>query len=513
MTQSHSDKQDDHQSRLASIGQIAAGIAHEVRNPLTAVKGFLQLLQKQNPHAYIEIAQQELENAIATLQNLLSVAKPDLEDEPITSFSLCTELQSILSLFQDQVYKVAVETKFEHRDTEISGRKNQLKRTFFNMIKNAFEAIPSKGKISIHHYREGDTVHVKISDTGVGIPSEKLKLLGTPFFTTKSEGTGMGLVYVFSTVYQHGGKIDVESKVGEGTTFHFQFPLYLNAGKEVAVLDLLYEEGVSLHDFIRNNRQEFERQLFIEAIGVKDAIQDVHQTGEIDLIGNVHKLVELTLEHKDMEISQFAQEVGHLWARHPNLNLSVKLEWFHAVRRVLWGFLYNYELLSGNKSNSEQFFAMERQINNSLDTFIRNFFMSCIAYKEEQLKSHKAIIDDLSVPIIPITASVSICPLLGAVDGNRVKAMQQKVLQQIGESETQTLYIDISSAVLSDHDTVRKLFKMMDGITYMGCSVVVTGLRPEVAVMLIELDLALNERIQIKSTLRQAMEELGICEH
>ena len=77
----------------------------------------------------------------------------------------------------------------------------------------------------------------------------------------------------------------------------------------------------------------------------------------------------------------------------------------------------------------------------------------------------------------------------------------------------QTLYIDISSAVLSDHDTVRKLFKMMDGITYMGCSVVVTGLRPEVAVMLIELDLALNERIQIKSTLRQAMEELGICEH
>jgi len=151
LTQSHSDKQDDHQSRLASIGQIAAGIAHEVRNPLTAVKGFLQLLQKQNPHAYIEIAQQELENAIATLQNLLSVAKPDLEDEPITSFSLCTELQSILSLFQDQVYKVAVETKFEHRDTEISGRKNQLKRTFFNMIKNAFEAIPSKGKISIHH--------------------------------------------------------------------------------------------------------------------------------------------------------------------------------------------------------------------------------------------------------------------------------------------------------------------------------------------------------------------------
>ncbi|GIQ64618.1 hypothetical protein PACILC2_31860 [Paenibacillus cisolokensis] len=124
------DKWDDHRSRLASVGQIAAGIAHEVRNPLTAVKGFLQLLQKQSPHSYIEIAQQELDNAIATLQNLLHVSREDLEDEPMTKLSLCAELESILNLFQDQLYRVTIEKHFEHEEAEIVGRRNQLKKAF-----------------------------------------------------------------------------------------------------------------------------------------------------------------------------------------------------------------------------------------------------------------------------------------------------------------------------------------------------------------------------------------------
>jgi len=84
---------------LASVGQIAAGIAHEVRNPLTAVKGFLQLLQEQSPHNYLDIAQEELDNAISTLQNLLNVSKADSEDEQPVRIRLCTELESLLGLF------------------------------------------------------------------------------------------------------------------------------------------------------------------------------------------------------------------------------------------------------------------------------------------------------------------------------------------------------------------------------------------------------------------------------
>lgn len=269
-----SDKRDEHNLRLASVGQIAAGIAHEVRNPLTAVKGFLQLLQEQAPHNYIDIAQQELDNAISTLQNLLNVSKPDAEDEPVTRFSLCAELESLLSLFQDQIYRVTIEKSFEQPEVEISGRKNQLKRAFFNILKNSFEAIPGKGTIRISHSCDNNMVYVSISDSGVGIPREKLMLLGTPFFTTKSEGTGMGLTYVYSTVYQHGGSIRVESEEGQGTTFLLEFPLNVPVDKGVVVMDLQYEQGIQLKDFLNINKDEFEQRLLNEAVNIRDIIQE-----------------------------------------------------------------------------------------------------------------------------------------------------------------------------------------------------------------------------------------------
>ncbi|MGV3464360.1 MAG: histidine kinase dimerization/phospho-acceptor domain-containing protein [Heyndrickxia sp.] len=101
----HNNVQDQDQiaiDRLASVGQIAAGIAHEVRNPLTAVKGFLQLLKSEYPDSsYIDIASDELENALSTMQNLLNISKPDFADEEYSYINLCSELESTLYLFQD----------------------------------------------------------------------------------------------------------------------------------------------------------------------------------------------------------------------------------------------------------------------------------------------------------------------------------------------------------------------------------------------------------------------------
>jgi signal transduction histidine kinase len=137
-------RRDSHLSQLASVGQIAAGIAHEVRNPLTAVKGFLQLLQKEEEHAYLDIAQSELENALVTLNNLLPVSKPDLEDEDPQSIHLATELESILNLFLDKLYKIEIVTDFQSTDATIVGKKNQFKKAFFNLIKNAIESIEGR---------------------------------------------------------------------------------------------------------------------------------------------------------------------------------------------------------------------------------------------------------------------------------------------------------------------------------------------------------------------------------
>jgi two-component sensor histidine kinase/anti-anti-sigma regulatory factor len=217
----------DHRlDRLASVGQIAAGIAHEVKNPLTVVKGFLQLLRQEAPHKYLDYAFTELENAISTMENLLHVSKPDLANEPFDIIDLCSELDSVLHLFQERFYQVSVHKQFWDTDARIYGKRNPLKKALFNLLKNAFEAIPDDGVITITHTRASNHVIVSIADSGCGIPVDKLALLGTPFYTSKVDGTGIGLTQVFTTIYEHGGFIRVRSELDVGTDFLLHLPLW-----------------------------------------------------------------------------------------------------------------------------------------------------------------------------------------------------------------------------------------------------------------------------------------------
>ncbi|KIL49061.1 ATP-binding protein [Jeotgalibacillus campisalis] len=212
------------QDKLASVGQIAAGIAHEVKNPLTAVKGFLQLLEESHPHAYLTTMKSELNIAINTLTNLLHVSKPDLYEEEIVPIYLCKEVDALLLLFQDRFYDIKVELFLKDTEIYILGKRNLFLKAFFNLFKNAIEAIEGNGKITIEHFILGDTVHIKMHDTGVGIPKDKIKLLGTPFYTSKTQGTGLGLTQVFTTIIDHGGTLTINSHVDCGTTFHIQLP-------------------------------------------------------------------------------------------------------------------------------------------------------------------------------------------------------------------------------------------------------------------------------------------------
>ncbi|WP_218092517.1 ATP-binding protein [Paenibacillus solanacearum] len=505
-----SDEQNNHLTRLASVGQIAAGIAHEVRNPLTAVKGFLQLLQEQSPHTYLDIAHQELDNAISTLQDLLNVSKPDLDDEPYQSINLCVELDAILNLFQDKMYKIRVERKYENVDLEIMGRKNQLKRAIFNVIKNAFESISDEGTVSVRHSLDADgkQARIIISDTGSGIPKEKLALLGTPFFSTKSEGTGMGLVQVFSTVYQHGGTIDIDSEESRGTTFCIRVPMERSRASGVVELDLTYRPDMSLEQFMLHNKEAFEESLLNEAMNLRELLVDIQTIGSIDLLQNAHKLVIFLVRNQHYEIMNFAKEEGMLWAKQPSLNLSVKLEWFQSIRRVLWSFLYNYDRLCGTAVTRESYYSQERQINSTLDIFLQQFVVSYTTIKDELIQAHQEMINDLSVPIIPMSSSISILPLLGTVDTHRAKMIREKVLHQVGKMQIQTLLIDMSGVALLDAVVADHLFKIVNGIGFMGCSAVITGIRPEIANTMVELGIQFNDKVKVKGTLQQAFEEI-----
>lgn len=215
-----------HFDKIASIKQLTAGIVHEVRNPLSAVKGFLHLLKEENNPKYVNTMEVELNKALATLNNLLHVTKPDFQDEPSFPINLCQELDSISYLFHEKLFNIKIEKNYADEGVMIIGKRNLLIKALFNLIKNAIEAIKTHGKIVINQFVEEGMVHIKISDNGVGIPEESLTMLGTPFFSTKMDGTGMGLTQVFTTIHNHNGTVSIQSEVGKGTTFHICLPIH-----------------------------------------------------------------------------------------------------------------------------------------------------------------------------------------------------------------------------------------------------------------------------------------------
>ncbi len=490
--------------RLASIGQIAAGIAHEVKNPLTAVKGFLQLLKEEKSHSYLDMAYSELENALSTLQNLLHVSKPDLEDEPIAAINLCSELEALLYLFQEKSYDVKIETFFSNTHEKIYGKRNQLKKAFFNLLKNAFEAVQDRGTITIKHYTSDNGLIVSISDTGIGIPKEKIRLLGTPFFTSKIEGTGMGLTQVFSTIYEHDGKIHVNSEVGKGTCFIIHFPLLESAKIGVIKLDLKYMEKQSFSDFYMQNKDKFDELLMFQGKDLFASIKDSAEVDEEFLLRSSHRMVKLLNESDEHGLILQAKEEGRNWARY-DLNIILILEWFQTLRKIYWDFLYNYN--EHIEISKLEIFQLERRVNYTLDSYLKHFSASFMEFKNELLRSQQSVIEDLTVPVIPLSNSMAILPIIGTVDTLRAKKIQENVLLQIYQLKLKHIIIDLSGVAYMDTAVVGHLFKIVNGISIQGCKAIITGIRPEITNTMVELGIALHEKVETRGTLQQALEE------
>lgn len=490
--------------RLASIGQIAAGIAHEVKNPLTAVKGFLQLLKEQQSHKYIDVAYEELENALATLNNLLQVSKPDLEDEPLSCINICSELEALLYLFQDQSYHhVTVVKELADTQERIYGKRNQLKKAFFNLLKNAFEAIDDKGTITIRHKVRNDQLEITISDTGVGIPKEKLPLLGTPFFSLKSDGTGMGLTQVFSTIYDHHGVIVVKSEPGSGTTFTIKFPVQHNRQIGVSRLSLSYQEKQDFGRFFEDNRGSFSELLLAQGKTILEAVQTTSHLDVEYVLQSAQTIANMLIEDNEHGLILHAKEHGRNWAKH-ELNLILKMEWMQMFRTIYWNFLYNYYL--NHQLDMTEFFNLERSVNYNLDSYLKHFSSSFTEYKQEILQSQREVIQDLTVPVIPLSDHMAILPIMGTMDTLRAKKIQEDVLVKIYDLKIKRLIIDLSGVAYMDTAVVQHLFKIVNGIAIQGCKAVITGIRPEITNTMVELGITLSDKVETMGTLQQAIE-------
>jgi two-component system, sporulation sensor kinase C len=213
--------------KLSVAGQLAAGIAHEVRNPLTSINGFLQLLRddaNEKTKEYLGIVFSEIKRIELVLSELLILAKP--QSVTYKRINIIETLEQVSKLLNTNaiLYNIEIETNFHERELYIRGDENQLKQVFINLIKNAIESMPHGGTITIDaDINSHNKVQLIFKDEGVGMKKETLDKLGEPFFTTKTKGTGLGLTICLRILRDHGADIRVQSELGEGTTFHILF--------------------------------------------------------------------------------------------------------------------------------------------------------------------------------------------------------------------------------------------------------------------------------------------------
>ncbi|WP_050183742.1 ATP-binding protein [Domibacillus robiginosus] len=209
--------------KLKTVSTLAASISHEVRNPLTVTKGFLQLLddsdlRDQDKKHYISTALEAIEKAESIITDYLTFAKPSLENTKI--LNLHQELIHIKGFVESYAVMNNVEIEMSlEENIYIASEKEKLHQCLINIIKNGIEAMPQGGKLTIELKYFKSNATINITDTGVGMNEEQLERLGSPFFTTKDLGTGLGSMVVYSIVKAMGGEIYVDSAPGKGTSF------------------------------------------------------------------------------------------------------------------------------------------------------------------------------------------------------------------------------------------------------------------------------------------------------
>ncbi|MBM7703191.1 ATP-binding protein [Metabacillus iocasae] len=212
--------------KLTMVSKLAAGVAHEIRNPMTAIKGFIQLLKasKEYNEEYHDIMLEELNRVESIIQEFLTLAKPKKE----TMFEV-KSLQKILRhvtllLATHASYKdCQIVSLLESEDIPVSCEENALKQVFINIIQNGLESM-TRGTITVKLEKRGEYGVVTIEDEGSGIDEATLARIGEPFFSTKSSGTGLGLMISYQIIEQHSGHISFSSKLGVGTKVEIAIP-------------------------------------------------------------------------------------------------------------------------------------------------------------------------------------------------------------------------------------------------------------------------------------------------
>lgn len=215
--------------KLSVIGQLAAGVAHEIRNPLTSLKGFTQILKKEldpQKYYYIDTMLSELDRISSIVNDFMGLSKP--QHVTFRYHDAREMLAAILSVLETEaaLYNISFQWDFPEHAPQVFCDENRIKQVFLNVIKNAMEAMPDGGIIRIVANIKDNRLLIRVIDEGCGIPEEIIAKVKEPFFTTKHDGTGLGLMICQRILEDHQGALHIASKPGVGTTIDISLPIH-----------------------------------------------------------------------------------------------------------------------------------------------------------------------------------------------------------------------------------------------------------------------------------------------
>jgi two-component system, sporulation sensor kinase E len=216
---------------LAGIGELAAGTVHEIRNPLTSISGFVQLLRAraarqsdQTSVDYCSLITEEINHINSILSDFLTLAKP--QEVRFSRVNIVQLVQDLLNLLYGEAIlsQIAIVTQLPAGPLWVRGNSEKIKEVLINICRNAFQAMDAGGTLTVAAEADSDTVRIAVTDDGHGVPEAISGQIFKPFFTTKEDGTGLGLAICQRIMRDHGGEILVSSAAGKGSTFTLTFP-------------------------------------------------------------------------------------------------------------------------------------------------------------------------------------------------------------------------------------------------------------------------------------------------
>lgn len=278
-----------------------------------------------------------------------------------------------------------------------------------------------------------------------------------------------------------------------------------------SVLELVYIKGDNLNQYIEQNLSVIIKE-WSQSSGKGKFFQSSKATPSSlqESFENLFLIIGQDMpDIREEELIHWAQEIGRKRAQ-SDFPIHYSLELFTEFRDIFWKTLKYYLQQSQESLSAQKIFEWERYYNKAIDMVIYHFASNYVAQKNELIRFQQITVEELSVPIIPITDDTCVLTIVGAIDHARSSRIMDQTFHYVNQVQIRNLIMDITAAHFLDHKVVHELLKLIQGLKLLGCDTIVTGIKPDIAKMMVQQGLDITDKVQSKATIKQAIESLDI---